>query len=148
MEIVRQSIRLSDLLDLKKEQIAAVMVIGYRLYEQGRLKQAVRIFEGLAVLDQNNAYVHGIIGSIYQKQGQLEAAIERYSRALELFPYDTNALTNRGEILLKLGRFQEAAEDFKLTIQLDPHRKDPAAIRALLLVNFVRDALKQAQQEE
>jgi tetratricopeptide (TPR) repeat protein len=141
------SISLSELIDLKKEQIAEVMAIGYTLYEQGRLKEAARIFEGLLVLDPDNAYVNVFLGSIYQQQGQLEIALKRYDRALALFPYDTNALTNRGEIFLKLGRFQEAAQDFKLAIELDPRRKDPAANRALLLVNSVRDALTQAEQD-
>jgi len=140
-------IAMAELLDLKKEQIAAIMMIGYRLYEQGRLKEAAKIFEGLAVLDQRNAYVNGILGSIYQKQGQHEPALERYNRALALFSYDTNALTNRGEILLKLGRFQEAAEDFKQAFQLDPERKDPAANRAWFLVNIVREAMTLAKQE-
>ena len=141
------SISMSELIDLKKEQIAEVMVIGYTLYEQGRLKEAARIFEGLLVIDPDNACVNAILGSIYQQHGQLEIALKRYDRALALFPYDTNALTNRGEIFMKLGRFQEAAEDFKLAIELDPRRKDPAANRALLLVNSVHDALTQAEQD-
>ncbi len=115
----------NELLDLKKEQIAAIMLIGYRFYEHGRLYQAARIFEGLAILDPDNAYANGILGAIHQKRGQYDTALKYYNRALVLFPADTNALTNRGEILLKLGRFQEAAEDFKQTIELDPQKKDP-----------------------
>jgi tetratricopeptide (TPR) repeat protein len=78
---------------------------------------------------------------------QLEIALNRYNRALDLFPYDTNTLTKRGEVLLKLGRYQEAAEDFRQAIQLDPKRRDPAAKRASLLVNSVREALILSQKK-
>lgn len=136
-----------DLLGVKKNQIAALMTVGYRLYKQGRLKDAGKIFEGLSVLESNNAYVQGILGSIYQKQEQYGPALVRYNNALTLFPEDLHSLTNRGEIFVKLGRFQDAAHDFKKAIQLDPERKDPASNRAHLLVSMVHDALTLAKQE-
>lgn len=141
------SIRVVDLLELKTNQVAALMVVGHRLYKQGRVKDAVKIFEGLAALESNYAYVQGILGSLYQKQEQYGPALVRYNNALTLFPEDINSLTNRGEIFIKLGRFQEAAEDFKKAMQLDPERKDPASNRARLLVSMVHDALTLAKQE-
>ena len=109
----RNEERVVELLEVKNDQIAAFMSLGYRLYKQGRLKEAAKIFEGLSVLDSNNAYVHGILGSIYQKREQYGPALVRYNNALTLFPEDLNSLTNRGEIFVKLGRFKDAAQDFK-----------------------------------
>lgn len=136
----------ADALGIKTPQMAALVLTGYRLYQQGRTADAAKIFEGVAVLDSHNPYVHGILGSIYQKLEEFEPAIVRYNNALSIFPDDINSLTNRGEINVKLGRFQEAAEDFKKAIQLDPDRKHPAANRARLLVALVQDSLALVKQ--
>jgi Flp pilus assembly protein TadD len=138
---------IADTLGMDEKKVAALMMVGFRLYKNGRLKDATRIFEGLAVLKCNNAYVQGILGAIYQKQEQYGAALVRYNNALTLFPNDLNSLTNRGEIFVKLGRFRDAAEDLKKAIQLDPEKKDPASNRARLLVSMVHDALTIAKTQ-
>src|SRR5438552_2862908 len=136
----RQS-NLAQALGMDRTQVAALLITGFRLYQQGRLRDAQRIFEGLVVLDARNAYVQAILGSLYQKQGQYELALIRYNNALALFPEDLNCLTNRGEILLQLGRFQPAAEDFNKAIELDPGKNNAAANRARLLISLVQDAI-------
>jgi Flp pilus assembly protein TadD len=124
------------------QQTAALMAAGYRWYEQGRLRDAKRIFEGLSVLDTKNVYVHGILGSIHQKEQNFDSAISRYTIAIALFPSDPNLFTNRGEIYLKLGKLDEAAADLKTAIELDPSKKHPAANRARMLVRAVQDSLE------
>ena len=130
--------------NVNPKQIAALMTAGFRWYEQGRLRDAKKIFEGLAVLDESNCYAHGVLGSIYQKEKNYDAAIERYNLAIALFPHDPNIFTNRGEIFLKLGKLEEAAGDLKKAIDLDPTRKHPASNRARLLVKAMQDALQSA----
>src|SRR5262249_33399363 len=140
-------IKLAQVFDVDARQIAALLMTGHNLYAQGRLDDAQKIFEGLVVLDAKNPYVHGILGSIYQKQEKYEAAVERYSSAVSIFPQDLNSLTNRGEIFLKLGKFQDAATDFKSAIDLDPDKRHPAANRARLLVTLTQEALKLAKEK-
>jgi tetratricopeptide (TPR) repeat protein len=142
-----QSTSVANALGLQTRQMAALVLTGYRFYQQGRTEDALKIFEGIAVLDSHNAYVQGVLGSIYQSQGELGPAVVRYSNALSIFPDDIHSLTNRGEILVKLGRFQEASEDFKKAIQLDPERKNSAANRARLMVALVQDAIVLAKQK-
>jgi tetratricopeptide (TPR) repeat protein len=137
----------AESLGLQTRQMAALVITGYRLYHEGHIQDAARIFEGIAVLDSSNPYVHGILGSIYQKLEEFEPALVRYNNALSIFPSDIHSLTNRGEVFLKLGRFQEAAEDFKHSIRLDPERKHPAANRARLLVALVRDSLSLTKEK-
>lgn len=134
-------------LGVETRQIAALLLVGHRLYKQGRIQDAAKIFEGLAVLDSKNPYVQGILGSIYQKQNQYEIALVRYNNVLAVIPDDASSLTNRGEILLKLGRFREAAENLKRAIELDPQKKDPAANRARLLIGVVQDAMELAKEK-
>jgi len=140
-------IKLAEVFDIDARQVAALLMTGHNLYAQGRMEDAQKIFEGLAVLDSQNPYVHGILGSIYQKQENYDAAVDRYSTAVSIFPQDINSLTNRGEIFLKQGKFQQAAGDFKSAIDLDPEQKHPAANRARLLVTLTQEALKLAKDK-
>jgi tetratricopeptide (TPR) repeat protein len=128
------------------KQVAALMAAGYRWYEQGRIRDAKRIFKGLTILDTSNVYAHGLLGAIYQKEHKYEEALSRYSSAIALLPQDPNLLTNRGEIYLKIGKLEEAAKDLKKAIDLDPSQKHPAANRARMLVHAVQDALRIPRQ--
>jgi Flp pilus assembly protein TadD len=133
---------IAQILQVKPSHVAALIVTGHKLYQQGRLKDAANIFEGLVLIDNNNAYAHGILGSIYQKQGELDSAARHFSETLQRFPHHIHSLTNRGEIYLRLGQFQEAADDLIHAIELDPEKKHPAANRARLLVCLVQDAVQ------
>jgi tetratricopeptide (TPR) repeat protein len=139
--------RLAQMLNIDAGQVAAILLTGYRLYEQGRLEDARTLFEGLAIIDGANPYVHSILGAIYQKERRYELSLQRYDMALNLFPEDPNALTNRGETYLKLGKFQEAATDFKKALELDPNGKHPSVNRARLLVSLAQQALLLARDK-
>src|SRR5262245_55134052 len=81
-------------------QWTALLLTGHNFYQQGRLQEALKIFEGLAVIDTHNPYIHGILGSIYQKQKKYDLALIRYDLALALYQDDIQVLANRGEIYL------------------------------------------------
>jgi tetratricopeptide (TPR) repeat protein len=127
---------------LNSKQMAALIQSGYMLYTQGRLQEAKTVFEGLAILDDKNAYVQGILGAIYQKEKNFDAAIAHYSAALDAFPSDVYSLSNRGEVHLKLGNFSEAAADLKKAIELDVNHRNSAANRARALAKLTHEALK------
>jgi Flp pilus assembly protein TadD len=128
-------------------QEAAVVSTGYRLFEQGRLKEARLFFEGLALLEPENAYAHGMLGAINQQEHNDDDSYIHYTVALHLAPNDIHLLTNRGEILLMKGQLTEAAEDFRKAISLDPKGEHPAAVRARLLVAMTLQQLEQTKKE-
>src|SRR5262245_18727321 len=132
---------------ISSKQTAVLITIGFRLYQQGRLNNAKKIFNGLDVLAPGNAYVLGILGSIDQKQKRFDKAIERYSDALEVTPENLNLLTNRAECFLKVGKIQEASADLKKVIELDKDRTNPAGNRSRLLVQAVHNALQLVKQK-
>jgi Flp pilus assembly protein TadD len=108
-------------------QIAALLLLGHHLYQRGQLKKAKNVFEGLAILDGRNPYVHAVLGAIHQKEGNDALAITRYNMALNLWPEDITCLRNRARIYLKLGKFELAASDFQKAKDLErgslPRRK-------------------------
>jgi predicted Zn-dependent protease len=132
---------------ITSKQTAVLITIGFRLYQQGRLNSARKIFSGLDVLAPKNAYVLGILGSIDQKQNRYDKAITRYSAALKVTPVNLNLLTNRAECFLKIGKIQEAAVDLKKVIELDKNQTHPAANRSRLLVQAVHNALQLVKQK-
>lgn len=139
--------KLIDVIGANAKQQAALLQIGHRFFEQGKLNEARKIFSGLALLDGSNPYVYGMLGAIFQKEQRFELALSCYNRSLDLFPEGIDSLVNRGEILLKLGRFAEAAQDLKRSMELDNSQKHPAANRARLLVLLVQDAITLAEEK-
>lgn len=142
-----KELRLAEVFKIDANEVAALLLAGHTLYEQGRLEDAKNIFEGLMALDARNPYLNGILGAIYQKQNKDEIAIAFYDAALNLFPEDVHSLTSRGEIYLNLGKFDKAAADFKRAIDLDPKWKHPAANRARLLAGLTLQSLELAKQK-
>jgi Flp pilus assembly protein TadD len=130
-----------QIFNIDAKQIASILTAGYNFFTQRRFKEAGAIFEGMALLDPKNPYVNNLLGAIYQQTLQYDKAILRYSIALENFPADIGALTNRGEIYLTLGKFQEASNDLRKAIELDPRKKHPSANRARLLAGVIAELL-------
>jgi Flp pilus assembly protein TadD len=138
-------IRFSQIFGLKANHIASLLLCGHNFFSQGRMEEARTIFEGLAVLDPTNPYVHTMLGAMHQHAKRNEAAILRYNRAIELFPEDLTARTNRAEVHLSMGKFVDAANDLKKVIELDPERKNPATQRARLLAAMTAESLRLAK---
>lgn len=140
-------IKFSQLFGLDGNQIASLLLCGHNFFSEGRFKEAKTIYEGMVLLEPNNPYVNTMLGAIYQRMEQYDLAILRYNRAIELFPQDISALTNRGEIHLNLGRFLEAAADLKKVIELDPQKKHPQTSRARLLAAMTAESLRAAKEK-
>jgi tetratricopeptide (TPR) repeat protein len=146
-QIARGEIKAREVLEVNPDQMAAVLTVGHLLYENGKLAEAQRIFDGLLVLDSKNPFVHAMLGSIYQKQQRFQLAYRHYTRAVDVFPQDIVSLLNRGEILLRFGKFNEAAADFKAAVDLDPEQKNPFANRARLLSRLALESLQVAKDK-
>jgi len=124
----------TQLFGLSAEVAQSLAHHGYTLYEQGKYRRAQVIFEGLVAIDADNPDFQRMLASIYQMQGNWDAAYYRYTKVLASNPSDLFVLTNRGEVLLQLGRTQEAVEDLKKAVALDRQGAHPAARRARVLL--------------
>jgi Flp pilus assembly protein TadD len=132
---------------LTAQQLAAGIRLGLLHFSQGRWDDARPIFLVLSVVDPQNAYLHAMLGAVYQQMGEDDNATSEYSAAIELFPQDIASLVNRGEIALKAGRVKEAFQDLTRAIELDPGKKHPSSNRARLLVTTIDDALRLVDQK-
>ncbi len=101
-----------DALDLN-DQGASMCRMG--LYEEGlrKLDEALKLKPEMV-----EAWVNAAV--ILERQGQLEAALEKLQRAAGLKPHSA-AFGQLGVVLGKLGRHQEALEAFDQGLRLDPN---------------------------
>ncbi|HEY7162297.1 MAG TPA: hypothetical protein VH815_13610 [Acidobacteriota bacterium] len=132
---LRGEISARELFALSDQTIQALADHGYMLYENGKYGMAAVVFEALSSLDNLNPEYQKMLGSIYQMEGQYDAAYYRYTMAMRSQPRDIFLLVNRGEVLLKLGRKNEAAEDLKAAVLQDRTNESPAARRARVLLS-------------
>jgi tetratricopeptide (TPR) repeat protein len=59
-------------------------------------------------------------GLTYDDMGRLDLAVEDFTRAIELSPFEYKAYSNRGKAFSKLGMLDKAIEDFTVIINQDP----------------------------
>ena len=134
-------------LELSKNQLAAIAALGFRFYEQGSLRDARTVFDGLVVLDPNLYFGHAGLGALALRDEKLDEAVLHLRRAAELQPEDPAVRANLGEALLRRAEFTEAAHEFDQALSLDPNHRDPGANRARAILqgmNFVVSEMKRA----
>jgi tetratricopeptide (TPR) repeat protein len=93
------------------EELRLVADVGYALAEQGREREAIAVFEGLAALAPATAYFRSALGALWLRVGEPALAVEHLDAALEADPEDVTAALNRGEARLRLGDFDAARAD-------------------------------------
>ena len=82
----------------------------------------------------NDHFNHGLT---YATSEQYEAALEEFSRAIELDPDDAQAYSNRGTAYHQLQQYEGALEDFGRAIELDPTNAEFHARVANVLAGLV-----------
>jgi Tfp pilus assembly protein PilF len=75
---------------------------------------------------------HYILGSIYEKTGDIDKAIPEYEQALKQDPRNAQVHLSLGTAYLKKNNVPKAIEELNLASKLDPEAVEPHAILALL----------------
>ena len=100
-------------------------ISGDRLYERGKLKEAVEEFRRALTLDPNNINVTNSLGVCYAQMGQFQEAVNEFARLTSLKPSDYMGQYNLACALLSLGREKEAEQAFTRACELEPKRAAP-----------------------
>lgn len=141
---------LAQLEGISAEDIYAVADMGYDLFEEGKIEDARKIFEGLYTYNPMDPYFHSVLGSIYQRQSQFAEAARHYVSAVQLYPEDVTTWTNLGETQLQWaaelqqnGDAERAAEAFTGAVEAltqavertDAAEPNDSALRARALIS-------------
>lgn len=147
-KFMRGEMTWAQLEGMTMEQAYAIAEFGYSMYQQGKYRDAQKMFEGLSVGNPYDPYFHAMLGAIYTKLDQHEEAVQEFCIALELDPSDIHSLVNRGELLLQHGEFEHAMEDLRAAIEMDPEGENPASLRARALAAATANAIKALIEEK
>lgn len=151
-KFVQGELTFAQLEGVSMEQAYAIAELSYRMFQQGKYDEALKIVDGLIILNPYDNYFHALKGSILARQGNMDEALRELNIACEMDPKDPQTFVNRADIYLTQGRFEEALLDLKEAISLDPEGHNPAVLRARAMagatLGLIQEALEQRQKEE
>ena len=119
------------------------------LVRQGHYDKAAAIVDQAAALGPGHPDVWYVRGELFKIHNDRSAAVQSFSRAIELVPSHFPARIARASVLLQLGRSAEAVEDLQYVRKFDRLDSQAAYFMALALaregdIRGARDALDEA----
>lgn len=127
----------SEIKNVPKGLLKQIARVAYAKYKLGDLKTAELLFKCLAIIDHHNWYYRTALGTIFQKQGQMDQAIEEYNLVQEIQPDEVTSLVNRGICYAKMKDFDAALADFSRVAKLDLDMNHPWVKKARMLSHAI-----------
>ena len=131
-----------EVLGITDREFEEMGQLGAMYYNQGDLERARVVFEGMVEVDPVNSAAQAALGALYVRTNRFDRALEHLNRAIEIDDRQLTAYVNRAEAHLRRKEVEKAVADLKCAIALDPSAQDPAANRARLMVDGLRQALQ------
>jgi Tfp pilus assembly protein PilF len=97
---------------------------GQKLYQEGKLDQAVEKFETAIRLDPQSVETYRNLGGVYYHQGNLDKARENYQTAIRLNPNLADSHRSLGWVYYGRDEPYLALKEFREAIRLDPNSAD------------------------
>jgi len=86
----------------------------------GHWKDSITLFEHTVAVTEGNYLVHNNLGTALLEQGNVDAAIENFSRVLEIRPHSDRGLYNMALALRAQGKIEESAHYLARALQSNP----------------------------
>ncbi len=96
------------------------MLSGLTVRQIGYWSSELQLFEHALAVTERNWLAECVIGMKLEQQGQIDAAIVRYRRAIEIRPQAPEAQNNLGNALLKQGKWNEGIAHLREAVRLWP----------------------------
>ena len=101
--------------------ILSVLFLATMTWRQvGYWQNSSTLFDQTLKVTENNWFIHNSRGSMYNKSGNYNQAIDDYNKAIAYKPDYTDAYNNRGNVYSKLSNYSQAIEDYNKTITFKP----------------------------
>ena len=108
---------LAQFIGITADQSTAVVSQAFDLLEAGDLEGAAVLFNGMVLLDPNDASIQAALGAVFHQQGKLSEALAAYDSALAMDSDTVLARVNRGELRCKQGDLG-GLEDLKMAARI------------------------------
>ncbi|HUB67274.1 MAG TPA: tetratricopeptide repeat protein [Candidatus Methylacidiphilales bacterium] len=120
----------TDALDKNPTCWMAQNNLGFALFHEGRIDEAISWFQKSLAINSHDAETHYNLGVALWQEGQADPAIIEFQNALAIDPNYIEAHNNLGVALFQKGRMDEAITQFQEVLQLNPddvHTQDNLA---------------------
>jgi len=111
--------------------------------QMGHLERAETDCTYVLERDRGNAFAWHRLGNVHARRGQSEEAYDAFSKALEIRPRLTQALTDRGVVAYELERYEDSLQDHSKAVELDP--SDDVALSRKAGTLYRLDRLEEAE---
>lgn len=91
-----------------------------RLYQEGKLDEAIKIYRKAQDLDPDNSTISLMLGMIYEDKGLMEEANDYFERARLLSSQKIDFYNSRGMTYFQMGKLDKAVLDAKKALEIDP----------------------------
>jgi tetratricopeptide (TPR) repeat protein len=119
--------------------------MGWALLKLGRVEEAKEHLL-IAAAQNSDADVHFNLGDAFLRSGEIDKAIEQFSKSIELRKNFPSVHYLLGIAYVKQGRFEEALECFNTTLQIDAMYVDALNEKALLLIGDESSKVRNPQE--
>ena len=93
-------------------------------YNKYNFKLAKEKTDSLLSIYPNNSFLYNLLGSCFQKLGQLGKAKEVFLKSTQLDKNNFSAFNNLGNTLKRLGEFKLSENYFKIALKINPNHID------------------------
>ena len=104
----------------KKEGLSYVFELGLLCANNGKINDALLIFESLKTELKNDERIFYNLGLLYSLQNKLHTAIACYDSAIQIKPNDAASIINKSQLLIQLKKYDEANKSLDEAISIDP----------------------------
>jgi tetratricopeptide (TPR) repeat protein len=94
--------------------------LGFSLFENGRLAEAIAHYERALQIRPDYPEAHNNLGNALAQTGRPEDAIGQFNEALRLNPGSAEYYYNRGNAVAQAGRLEDALVSYKAALRLKP----------------------------
>lgn len=136
--------------DWETDEIRIISEIAYTLAQQGRIREAIILFEGLLALAPATAYFQSALGALFLRLKDYPQAVKYLDASLGIEPGEITSLVNRGEAHLRNGNIQKGISDLETALQnaaLFPAKQVDVNDETALSLKRARALLKATQSQ-
>ena len=101
-------------------------------------KDSITLFEHTVATTDDNYLAHNNLGTALLERGQVDAAIENFSRVLEIRPQSDRGLYNMALALRAQGKIEEAARHLALALRSNPNMAEAYNNLGIILITQQR----------
>ena len=133
-----------DCLNLNKEDIDCLNILGCNYFEKTDFNNAEKIFKKALEIDNNNSVILNSIGRLYHEKRDTKKAKEFLEKAFNINPNSYEIINNLGSYYKEEAKYEKALSLYKKAIDINSN--NPTLINNLAKVYFDLNNLKKAEK--